>query len=78
MIECNTDHICKPYWRNGLAGIAEAIRELFNEAMKSARQNNLQAGRYQRSEIGAGYANDCNPGTIPTRGGQSGTAGWYF
>ena len=79
MTECSPE---TPYLQaileNGLDGIAEAIRELFNEAMKLERENHLQAGRYQRSETRAGYANGYNPGIIPTRGGQSGTAGWYF
>ena len=71
MTECSPE---TPYLQaileNGLDGIAEAIRELFNEAMKLERENHLQAGRYQRSETRAGYANGYKPRTIQTRVGQ--------
>jgi putative transposase len=71
MTECGPE---TPYLQaileNGLDGIAEAIRELFDEAMKLERENHLQAGRDQRSETRAGYANGYKPRAIQTRVGQ--------
>ncbi len=54
---------------NGVEGIAEAIRVLFNEAMKMEREKHLRATSYQRSEARTGYANGYKPRTLQTRVG---------
>ena len=54
----------------GLDGMAEAHRILFNEAMKAERSAALGAGPYERAQGRRGYANGFKPKTLATRLGN--------
>lgn len=54
----------------GLAGMADAIRILVNEAMKLERSAFLQAAPHERSETRRGHANGFKQKTVSTRVGQ--------
>ena len=54
----------------GFDGMAQAIRTLFNEAMKVERSVVLGAHPYERSDERHGYANGYKPKTVRTRVGE--------
>ncbi len=55
---------------NGFDGMSEALRILFNEAMKIERSNYLGAAPYERVDSRRGYANGFKPKTVGTRVGE--------
>jgi putative transposase len=54
----------------GLHGLSELLSKLFNELMKTEREQVLQAGPYERTEARKGYANGFKDKTIQTRFGK--------
>ena len=55
---------------NGESGMLEAMKVLFNEAMKIERNHSLNANPYERNENRLGYANGYKPKTVNTRLGS--------
>ena len=55
---------------NGLEELPELLRVLLNSAMKTERENYLQAGDYERTEERTGYANGYKPKSVKTRLGE--------
>ena len=56
--------------QQGLHGLSELLSRLFNELMKSEREQVLQAGPYERTEARKGYANGFKDKTVQTRFGK--------
>jgi transposase-like protein len=56
--------------QQGLHGLSELLSRLFNELMKSEREQILQAGPYERTEARKGYANGFKNKTVQTRFGK--------
>jgi putative transposase len=52
---------------NGFGSLAEAVRILLNEAMRTERAHVLGAAEYERRDKRRGYANGFKPKTIETR-----------
>jgi putative transposase len=55
---------------SGFDGIPEMFRIIMNNAMKSERDQFLQADKYERTEDRLGYANGYKPKTIKSRVGE--------
>ena len=55
---------------NGESGMLEAMKVLFNEAMKIERNHSLNANPYERNGSRLGYANGYKPKTVNTRLGS--------
>lgn len=55
---------------NGFDGMADAMRVLFNEAMKIERAEFLNAAPHERTEERVGYANGYKPKRVKTRVGE--------
>jgi putative transposase len=55
---------------HGFEGLAEALRILFNEAMKLERSAVLEAQPYERTPLRRGYANGYKSKTVHTRVGE--------
>ncbi len=64
------DHVVELLAQHGFDGMADALRVLFNEAMKIERADALQAQPYERTENRRGYANGFKPKTVQTRLGK--------
>lgn len=56
--------------QQGLHGLSELLSRLFNELMKTEREQVLQAGPYERTEARKGYANGFKDKMIQTRFGK--------
>ncbi len=56
--------------QQGLHGLSELLSRLFNELMKTEREQVLQAGPYERTEARKGYANGFKDKTVQTRFGK--------
>ena len=62
--------ICKVIIENGLEGLPELLKMVFNETMKIERNQAIKAEPYERTEERQGYANGFKPKTVNTRVGS--------